>query len=76
MKDTERLSEVTITRDISGGWKDGVKQAFYKPYLKPTKIFLDYPDTLEMKDRNGNLHVYSITELLDGLKSLAKQTKD
>ena len=43
---------------------------------KPTKIILEYPDTLEMKDNNGVLHIYSITELLDGLAAFAKQQKE
>ena len=43
---------------------------------KPTKIIIEYPDTLEMKDNNGVLHTYSITELLDGLAAFAKEQKE
>ena len=42
---------------------------------KPTKIIWGYPDTVEMTDKDGNVHTYSIIELLDGLKTLAQQTK-
>ena len=40
------------------------------------KIVIGYPDTLEMKDNNGVVHTYSITELLDGLAAFAKQQKE
>lgn len=76
MKDTQ----ITITRDVSHCWRpDGTKaEMIYKPQ-KPQKIFFDWPDTLEMKDKNGNTHTYSITELLDGIKAFAdwfKETKN
>ena len=40
--------------------------------LKPTKIIWGYPDTVEMTDKDGNVHTYSIIELLDGLQRLAR----
>lgn len=38
----------------------------------PTKIFWGYPDTVEMKDKDGKVHTYSIIELLDGLQRIAR----
>lgn len=40
--------------------------------IKPTKIIWGYPDIIEMTDKDGNIHTYSIIELLDGLKRLAR----
>lgn len=42
---------------------------------KPTKIIWGYPDIVEMTDKDGKVHTYSIIELLDGLKALAQQMK-
>ena len=42
---------------------------------KPTKIIFGYPDIVEMTDKDGKIHTYSIIELLDGLKALAQQMK-
>ena len=39
---------------------------------KPTKIIWGYPDTVEMTDKDGNIHTYSIIELLDGLQRIAR----
>ena len=43
---------------------------------KPTKIIWGYPDIIEMTDKDGNVHTYSIIELLDGLKRFARKQKD
>ena len=40
---------------------------------KPQKIVYGYPDLIEMTDKDGKIHTYSIIELLDGLKALAKK---
>ena len=40
-----------------------------------TKIIWGYPDMVEMTDKDGKIHTYSIIELLDGLKILAQQMK-
>lgn len=40
--------------------------------LKPTKIIWGYPDTVEMTDKDGKIHTYSIIELLDGLQRIAR----
>lgn len=40
---------------------------------KPEKIVWGYPDKLEMTDDAGVVHTYSIIELLDGLKALARK---
>ena len=39
---------------------------------KPTKIIWGYPDVVEMTDKNGKVHTYSIIELLDGLQRIAR----
>ena len=44
--------------------------------IKPQKIVWGYPDTLEMTDKDGNVHTYSIIEILDGLVAVARQQKD
>lgn len=43
--------------------------------LKPDRILWEWPDRVEMKDSDGNVHVYSIIEILDGLTALAKSFK-
>ena len=46
---------------------------------KPTKIVWGFPDTVEMTDKDGKIHTYSIIELLDGIKAFAdwfKETKE
>lgn len=46
---------------------------------KPTKIIWGYPDVVEMTDKDGKVHTYSIIELLDGIKAFAdwfKETKE
>ena len=37
-----------------------------------TKIIWGYPDIVEMTDKEGKIHTYSIIELLDGLQRLAR----
>lgn len=39
---------------------------------RATKIIWGYPDTVEMTDKDGKIHTYSIIELLDGLQRLAR----
>lgn len=39
---------------------------------RPSKIIWEYPDTVEMTDKDGKIHTYSIIELLDGLQRLAR----
>lgn len=54
------------------------KYAELRTYIKdprPNKIFWGYPDTVEMTDKDGKIHTYSIIELLDGLKALAQKMK-
>lgn len=41
---------------------------------EPTKLVLAYPDTIEVMDKDGKAHTYSLTELLDGLYRLAKNS--
>lgn len=63
-----RLTEVDTTR-LTGKYSElvtTIKEA------KPTKIIWGYPDTVEMTDKDGNVHTYSIIELLDGLQRLAR----
>ena len=43
---------------------------------KPEKIIWGYPDKVEMTDAQGNLHTYSIIEILDGLTTLARKQKE
>lgn len=42
---------------------------------KPDRILWGWPDRVEMTDADGNVHVYSIIEILDGLTALAKSFK-
>lgn len=46
--------------------------------IKPIKIIWGYPDIIEMTDKDGNIHTYSIIDLLDGLTEMikAKRGKD
>lgn len=41
---------------------------------EPSKLMLNFPDTIEVSDKAGNIHTYSLTELLDGLYRLAKNS--
>lgn len=41
---------------------------------EPAKLVLAYPDTIEVMDKEGKAHTYSLTELLDGLYRLAKNS--
>lgn len=46
---------------------------------KATKIMWGFPDIVEMVDKDGKTHTYSIIELLDGIKAFAdwfKETKE
>lgn len=68
----DKLSEIKITRGLGDKYNE-LGMLIQKE--KPTKIFFDYPDTLEMVDKQGNMHTYSFTEILDGLTMLAKKLK-
>lgn len=63
-----RLTEVKITRET--GKYNELGMRINEP--KPTKIFWGWPDTVEMTDKDGKIHTYSIIELLDGLQRLAR----
>lgn len=63
-----RLTEVKITRDPK---YSTLCTKLDKPIS--TKIIWGYPDIVEMTDKDGKVHTYSIIELLDGLKALAKK---
>lgn len=62
-----RLTEVKLTRDPK---YNELSMNINKP--RPTKIIWEWPDTVEMTDKDGKVHVYSIIELLDGLQRLAR----
>lgn len=63
-----RLTEAKIIYETGGYNKlcTNINEA------KPTKIIWGYPDTVEMTDKDGKIHTYSIIELLDGLQRLAR----
>jgi len=63
-----RLTEIKITRET--GKYNEVGTIINK--IKPTKIIWEYPDIVEMTDKDGKIHTYSIIELLDGLQRLAR----
>lgn len=63
-----RLTEVKITRETGKYNVLGVR--INEP--QATKIIWGYPDTIEMTDKNGKIHTYSIIELLDGLQRIAR----
>ena len=42
--------------------------------VKPNKLILAIPDKIEVSDDSGKVHTYSVTELLDGLYRLAKNS--
>ena len=48
----------------------------YKPMPKPDRIIWGWPDKVEMTDQKGEVHTYSIIEILDGLTAIAKGLKD
>lgn len=43
---------------------------------KPTKIIWGYPDIVEMTDKDGKIHTYSIIEILDALQDYARRRKE
>ena len=53
-----------------------IMQYFRDRNIKPQKIVWGFPDTLEMTDKDGKVHTYSIIELLDGLVAVARQKKE
>lgn len=63
-----RPTEVKITREI--GKYSELRMRINE--AKPTKIIWGYPDVVEMTDKNGKVHTYSIIELLDGLQRIAR----
>ncbi len=61
------LAEVKTTRDTKyKELRTSINEA------RPTKIIWGYPDIVEMTDKDGKIHTYSIIELLDGLQRLAR----
>jgi len=62
------LTEVKITRET--GKYNELGMRINEPI--PTKIIWGWPDTVEMTDKDGKIHTYSIIELLDGLQRLAR----
>lgn len=69
------LAEVKTTRDT----KYTVLRTSINEVKQPTKIIWGYPDVVEMTDKDGKVHTYSIIELLDGIKAFAdwfKETKE
>ncbi len=71
MTEYAKIEEVKITREK----RKYDELCMYVKDQKPTKIIWGYPDTVEMTDKDGDIHTYSIIELLDGLKALAQQIK-
>lgn len=62
------LMEVKITRET--GKYNELRTRINE--TKPNKIVWGYPDIVEMTDKDGKIHTYSIIELLDGLQRLAQ----
>lgn len=43
---------------------------------KPKKIVWGFPDKVEMTDKDGVVHTYSIIEILDALQDYARRRKE
>lgn len=70
-----RFTELKITRET--GKYNELGTRINEP--KATKIIWGYPDIVEMTDKDGKVHTYSIIELLDGIKAFAdwfEETKE
>ena len=55
-----------------------ILEYYKKQAEKPRKIIYNLPTILEITDDDGNVHTYSIIDLLDGLTEMikAKREKD